>query len=185
MIDMALWLVGDVENVQAHLATFIKRSSPNGQEFTPANDSALITVEFTNGGHGTIQASAVAYMSDRIMQQQVRLYGDTGTLQVNVLFSGSNRDTIIQGAKHHEEQFQNIVVPSKYWSGLDAPIFDGNQVQQLFCKQPIGPRLFIDAVLEGKEVTPNFFDGLKAQAVVDAVLTSHQTKQRVAISNLR
>jgi predicted dehydrogenase len=182
MIDMARWLVGDIKNVQANLAAFVEHSSPDDQPLTPANDSALLTVEFTAGGHSTIQASAVAHLGSQFGQQQVRLFGDGGTLQANMLFSGSDLDTIIQGAKSSEEQFQHMAIPPEYWVGLDAPVFDVDRIQQLFCTQSAGPRLFIDAILEDKELTPNFFDGLKVQEVIDAALTSHQTKRQVEIS---
>ncbi len=183
MIDMARWLVSDIKNVQANLATFIKHSGLDSQPVTPINDSALLTIEFTDGGHGIIQASAVAHIGSHFMQQQVYLYGEKGTLQANVSFSGSKLDSIIQGMTHLEEELQNIAIPPEYWSELDKPVFDLDRWQQLFCKQQIGLRLFIDAILEDKEVTPSFFDGLKAQEVVDAALTSHETGQQVAIAS--
>ena len=183
MIDMARWLINDIKSVQANLATFVEHSGPDNQPIIPINDSALLMVEFTDGGHGIIQASAVAHIGSYFMQQQVRLYGEKGTLQANVSFSGSELDSIIQGMSHSEEEFHNIAIPPEYWSGLDKPVFDLDGWQQQFCNQPVGLRLFIDAILEDKEVTPSFFDGLKAQEVVDAALTSHETGQRVSISS--
>ena len=183
MIDMAQWLVGDIKHVQANLATCVKHSSSNDQPLIPNNDSALLIVEFTEGGHGIIQATAVAHLGAQWMQQQVNLYGEKGTLKANALFLGSPLDSIIQGVQQSEEEFQNIAIPPEYWAGLDKPIFDGDRLQQQFCNQPIGLRLFIDAILEDKDLAPTFFDGLKVQEVVDAALTSHETGQRVTISS--
>jgi hypothetical protein len=45
----------------------------------------------------------------------------------------------------------------------------------VFEKQSAGPRLFIDAILEDKLPSPNFYDGFKVCEVVDAALKSAET----------
>jgi predicted dehydrogenase len=59
MIDMARWYLGDIASVSADLKTYVDRESPDGQALAPANDSAILNVEFASGAHGVIQASAV------------------------------------------------------------------------------------------------------------------------------
>jgi hypothetical protein len=39
----------------------------------------------------------------------------------------------------------------------------------------VGPRLFVDAILNDYLPTPNFYDGFKVQQVMDAAIKSHAT----------
>jgi len=43
-----------------------------------------------------------------------------------------------------------------------------------FHDQSIGPRLFIDAIMENRAVSHSFYEGLKAQEVIDAAFESHR-----------
>jgi predicted dehydrogenase len=181
MIDFAQWYVGDIVKVNAHLATFVNRPGVDGQPLDPANDSAILVVEFANGAHGTIQVNAVAHVGDREVEQHLILYGEAGTLQADVLFGGVESGAVIRGARHNEDQFQMLPVPDKLWADVDHSDFASAQVPGLFVKQSIGPRLFIDAILEDRPVSPNFYDGFKVQEVVDAALKSHQTGCQVSL----
>jgi predicted dehydrogenase len=40
---------------------------------------------------------------------------------------------------------------------------------------------FISAIVEGRQAEPSFYDGLRAQLVADAVLTSHATARWVEL----
>jgi predicted dehydrogenase len=55
------------------------------------------------------------------------------------------------------------------------------QVMEAFVRQPVGDRLFIDAILENRAVSPNFYDGFKVQEVIDAALQSDQNEEWVSI----
>jgi predicted dehydrogenase len=47
--------------------------------------------------------------------------------------------------------------------------------------EAIGPRQFVDSILDGKEAEPNFYDGYLVQKVIDAALESQLSGQRVTI----
>ncbi len=53
----------------------------------------------------------------------------------------------------------------------------------MFLTQPVGDRLFIDAILQGRQVSPSFYDGLKAQEVMDAAIRSHAQGVWVSLAN--
>jgi len=55
----------------------------------------------------------------------------------------------------------------------------------IFTRQAVGCRLFIDAILENRPVSPNFFDGYKIQQVIEAAINSDRTGKRVAIDHSR
>jgi len=46
-----------------------------------------------------------------------------------------------------------------------------------FTNQSVGDRLFIDAILADHSTEPSFYDGWKAQQVVDAALVSQREGQ--------
>src|SRR5919206_4823307 len=98
MIDLARWYVGDIAKVSSQLATFIERPGADGAALDPANDAALLAVEFANGAQGTIQVSAVAHVGDRGQEQQVILHGESGTLEI--VYTGMGAE--IRGARHDE-----------------------------------------------------------------------------------
>ena len=178
MIDLARWLVGDITRVSAHLATLGVRVGPTGQPLsTPANDSALLALEFGNGSSGAIAVSAMTHMAERGLHQQLNLYGEAGTLEVDVTFV----DTQIRGARQGQTQFESLTVPDEFWTGVDRslPVFD--QTIMAFQTQPIGDRQFIDAILANQPASPNFEDGLKVQEVIDAAFESHRRGCWVAI----
>lgn len=179
VIDLARWLVGDIRAVQALLGVFVEREGVDGSRIDPANDSALLLIEFINGAHGFIQASAVAHMADRGMQQQINLYGDTGSLEIRVPFFGAEAGAILRVARSSDEQFQQLEVPHVYWGGVDRSDPFG-----IFSQQSVGCRLFVDAIMENRLVSPSFYDGYKAQQVVDAALESHRSGHIQVIDGL-
>ncbi len=162
--------------MHADLATFVERPGAEGQEPVPANDSALLTLQFGNGAQGIVQASAVAHQSDRSIELSVVLHGDAGTLEAGPIFSGAEASATIRGARHDEEQFRLLAVPDQNRQNLDQADF-----MDPFVKQSAGPRLFIDAILNDQAVSPNFYDGLKVQEVIDAALESHQSGTWVSL----
>jgi predicted dehydrogenase len=177
-IDMARWLVGDITQVSASLGVSIKRLGPDGGPISPANDSARLLVEFANGAHGLIQASAVAHVADRGQQQHIRLFGEAGTLEINYNYGGAEAGAIIQAARASDEAFQTLTVPDAYWGDVSR-----SDPWEVFDKHSAGSRLFVDAILEDRPVTPNFYDGYKAQQVIEAALESNRTGQAITITD--
>ena len=178
MIDLARWLVGDIERVSACLDAFVDRPGIEGQAPDPANDAAHLAVEFVNGAQGVIEVSTVAHTASRGQEQHVRLYGQAGTLEVD----GTSTGQEIRGVRQDREQWEALPVPDELWNGIDRtqPVF--MQGLQAFLKQPIGDRLFIDAILQDRRVAPSFYDGLKTQEVIDAALQSHAHGEWVSLS---
>jgi predicted dehydrogenase len=41
--------------------------------------------------------------------------------------------------------------------------------------------VWIDAILENRPVSPDFYDGFKVQEVIDAALESHGSKRRISL----
>ena len=175
MIDLARWYLGDVAHVGAHLATFVGRVDSQGQPVESTNDSAALTLLFQNGAQATIQLSSVVHIGDRGQEQRVILSGESGTLEIHHTFRGAE----IYGARSHEQQltrlfsldYRSATADEHEMTGMLAPFHD----------QPIGPRLFVDAIVENRAVSPSFYEGLKAQEVIDAAFESNRRGCWVAL----
>ena len=179
MIDLARWYVGDIATISGHLTSYVERDGPGGgRPFTSANDSALIALEFADGAQGTICVSGVTHVAERGQDFQVRLYGDAGSLELDFTFAGSRLRGVQKGGK----EWRDLPVPSEFLGRGENPplwVFD---FFAPFTNQSVGDRLFIDGILTGRRVEPTFFDGWKAQQIIDAVLASHEKGHRVTVS---
>lgn len=170
MIDLARWLVGDIVRVSAHSAVFVDRLGADGGQIDPANDSAFLLTEFANGAHGMIHASLVTHLADRYMQQQVRLYGEGGSLEIDIQYEGTEAGVVLQASRYPEVRFERLEVPASYWGTVKS-----TEPFATFTQQSVGCRALIDAILQDRPITPTFFDGYKAQRVIASALEAHQT----------
>jgi predicted dehydrogenase len=172
MIDFARWYIGEITGVNANLSTFVDRPGIDGQYVEPQNDSASLLLRFRNGASGIIQVSAVANVGDRVHEQQVVLHGSSGSLETDISFKGGE----IRGIKKDMEEFKTLPIPDEFRENVDRSNFLDH-----FTKQSVGTRLFIDAILEHRTVSPNFYDGLKVQEVVDAAIESYHSGRWVSL----
>jgi predicted dehydrogenase len=172
MFDLARYLVGDIARVSAHLACHVQREGVDGRPVEPANDSAMALVEFVDGAQGTVQVSVVARVADPYFEQQVVLHGEAGSMKADLTIRGGPQLQIAKG----DEPWQLMTIPDYYWEGVDTsqPFFD--QLIMLFSQQQIGCRLFVDGILEKRSVVPGFYEGWKAQQVIDAAIASSEQR---------
>ena len=172
LIDLARWYVGDITSVNARLGTYVDRPGIEGRPLDPANDSAILTLEFKNGTQGVIQVSAVAHVGAQGIQQQLSLHGESGSLEANVY----GTEIEIRAMRQHEEAFQTLPIPDHVWGNT-------NRAKPFLVSytEPLGDRLFIDAIVEDRLLSPTFYDGLKTQEVVDAALKSNQVGQKISL----
>ena len=180
MIDMARWFLGDVANVRASLSAFVERKEDDGFS---ANDSALLLLEFIDGAQAIIETSNVAQVGDHIIEQHVNLFGEKGTLRLVNNDSGVEAGVVVRGVRGDGEHWQTFPVPEAYWGEVDRSDFAKAPVPAVFQKQAAGPRLFVDAILEDKPLSPDFYDGFKVQQIIDAALQSAETGRVVTIKN--
>jgi predicted dehydrogenase len=174
VIDLARWYMGDIASVSAHLSNFVDRVDKDERPVRPSNDSAMLTLGFVSGAHAVIQISAVAHVGAQGQDQAVALHGEKGTLKFQ--FNLGNPQYLVRGVHGEEEVLSSIDIPQPLLEGMneDAPF-------GMFYEQSIGPRLFIDCILDDKPVEPSLYDGYKAQQVIDAAFQSNRTGCKVII----
>jgi predicted dehydrogenase len=172
-IDCARRYVGDIAKVSGHLATFVERPGPAGQVLDAANDSAQLAVEFANGAHGSIHVSAVTHPNET----SLGLYGEAGSLELVFTFTGAE----LRGSRLGEEAWQTLEIPDVLWHDADRTGSLIEQIFDLFKRQSVANRLFIDAILDDRPMNSTFYDGWKAQQVIDAAIASHEQGRWIAI----
>ena len=185
MIDLARWCIGDIAKVNAHLTTFIERPGVGDQPLDPANDAAHLGLEFENGSQGVIQANSVAYLGETWVVQQIALHGEAGTLMADLRLDdprrgGADARMEVRGLRHDEPRLKTLPIPDQILGDVDPT----NPIEVL-TKQSVGARLFIDAIVEDRPVSPSFYDGLKAQEVVDAALESDRQGCWISIKSMQ
>ena len=132
---------------------------------------------FANGAQGLVQLSTVAHLAERGGEQGLLIHGEEGTLEAAVHVGGPDKGAVVRGVRQDEDAFRTLSVPDAFGGDLDL---DG--AIKRFNEQSLGPRAFIDAILEDRPAVPNFHDGLRAQEAIDAALASHRTGRWMAVS---
>jgi len=96
---------------------------------------------------------------------------------VDFTFTG----TEVRGVRQTEEQFRVLPIPDELRGHVDpsAPFF--SQIFQAFSTESIGTRLFIDAIVENRPLSPSFYDGWKTQEVLEAAVESHRTGRWITL----
>jgi predicted dehydrogenase len=179
MVDQARWYLGEIKSVQASAHSFVKRSDESGNEINfPASDSAIFLLEFLNGAHATIHVSTVNRVSNELLHtgQFFSLHGQDGTIESRAGLWSSNPISEIVGYKRGSEKAETLEIPDSYFgSGGRENLFDFND------KPIVGPRLFVDAILNDQQLQSNFYDGYKSQQVIQAALESVKTGKAISI----
>lgn len=165
MIDLARWTLGEITQVSASLGVHVTRPGAGSQPLSPANDSALLLVEFASGAHGVIRASAVNRHADGA---DIKVFGADGTLMI--------RDEAVWLGVGDDEDMQKMEIPEAYLQGIPL-----NEPYRVFTSQSAGPRRFADAILQGQPASPDFYDGYKAQQVIEAALESQRSGRKITV----
>lgn len=169
-IDLLRLFVGEVAAASANLMHFSVGPAPDGQPIEPANDAAMLALRFANGAQGTLQLSAVAHVGDAVQRQQFVLHGEDGTLELDSDFLNG---AAVRGARRGEPRLQPLPIPEDLLGTVDPGKPFIYQMVERLTVEPVGDRLFIDAILADQPLAPSFYDGWKAQQVIQAALDSN------------
>jgi predicted dehydrogenase len=195
LIDIARFLVGDVDRVFARMKTFVTErpaAIDTGQavfrgegaakttEMVPVDieDAADVLLEFENGAIGTIQTSWVA--SGHKLDIGFEIGGDRGAVRLSwqrnnelEYFSADDADetqgfrTIVLGPQHPGAK--------PFWSIAGQ----GLGMNDAFL---IAAGELLRNVAEERPASPDFVDGLRACEVVDAALVSGDEQRWVDVA---
>jgi predicted dehydrogenase len=177
MIDLARLMIGEITRVSAHLSCSYPHTREDGQLFEPANDTAVVLLEFASGAHAVMQFSNTTHFPEGGVEHLVS--GTEGTLKSVAVSPGEG----LWLARSADKSFQKVALEERFTAGCDPAVSMLDRFLDIAKRESIGSRRFIDAVLGKEKVESSFHDGWKAQLVIDAAIESHLRKVIVAIES--
>src|SRR5881227_2545660 len=172
VVDLARYLVGEVEAVGGFLRTFIP-----GRE---VDDAVEATVEFENGGVGTIEATRLALGRRNAFQWEIN--GTTGSLAFDM--ERLNELEVFRADGDRARGFKRVLVSEtdhpfwQYWWPPGHIIGWGDTfVHEL--------HHMLGAIANDTDVAPygaTFEDGYRASEIGDAIVRSGETGERVKVA---
>jgi predicted dehydrogenase len=157
ILDMADHAMGPFSSVNCRLKTFDKANGGRvGKYKLDANDSAVIHAEMKNGALGVVHITRWATGHGNSLQ--LRVYGDEGSLVINLDKSYHHLETCLGKDRH-----------KAIWKTLACP------------KTPNMHERFFRGIKTGKQDQPDFVQGAAIQRVLDACFTSDETGKTVRV----
>jgi predicted dehydrogenase len=185
LIDLALWMVGDIKDVCAQSETFIReRSLSGGRANVTVDDASSALIRFASGARGTVEMARSAVR--RPCDFTVEVNGSTGTLafdyaRLNELWFGTaheevgSRPTSRYGLTRIRAEHPSHPYAADWWpigQGVGYGSTFANQAADLLEHWPDQPW------------TPDFAHGLAVQAVCEAMERSAAADRWVQVTEV-
>ena len=178
-IDFAIDLLGPIQRVTGAVARFADRSTGSDGQPSPPSDvddwSSLIG-EFQCGAVGVWEGTTLAkgYHRDGFGHEWAEINGSEGS----AVYRLHEPNTILIG--RHQQDLAPAAVPAQYLKPAGSPRDPGDGDPATVFRYDLVWE-FVSAILAGRGAVPDFYDGLCAQLVADAVLQSYQQRAWVEI----
>lgn len=195
VVDFARYLVGEVAAVNAMVHTYVKerpvqsggldklgasdKSGAGPKAEVDVDDEMITLIKFQNGAVGSIEATRNAYGRNNFLTFEI--HGTKGSIafnyermdEIQVMFADDPPETrgfrtIYTGPNH--PYGQNL------WP-IPALGIGYGETKIIECYD------FFNAIVTGKQPSPNFEDGYRVSQIADAILKSGETERWVQVSN--
>jgi predicted dehydrogenase len=173
-IDFAIDLLGPIKHVCGAVARFAPRTAtPDGTPCPPSDvdDWSSLIGEFESGATGVWEGTTLAkgYGRKGFGHEWAEINGS----EASAVYRLHEPNSILLGKTGHD--LAPVPVPTEFLKPATSPR-DPNQGEPATVFRYDLVWEFISAIVEGRQAVPSFYDGLNAQIVADAVLTSHDTR---------
>jgi predicted dehydrogenase len=186
-IDFCHDLVGPIARVVSLTRTFTpQRRRADGTQ-TPADveDCAIFLAEFADGV-GTEQGTIASFDVSKVAKgrqkggqglDELELYGTEGTL----IYHLHQPHEIQLG--HPGGALETITIPDEFlaYPGSPRNPHEGDPTVTFRYDQDVA---FVQAIVDGNNDIPTFYDGMRCQAVIDAVLQSAQQRNWIEVADV-
>ncbi len=187
IIDMARNLCGEFDSVNGLMKTFIKKRPLPGGEMAglakmkgskemgevTVDDATVFMAKFKNGAIGTFEATRFAAGNKNGLHFE--LNGSEGSIRFNIerlneieYFSRKDKEGF-QGWKTILATEASHPFIKGWWPAGHIIGWQQTFVHQIYT--------MMNGIATGKQPTPSFYDGLKCQAVLEAVEKSHESEK--------
>jgi len=180
LVDLARYLVGEVEAVCGAQEVFIKErplANGTGMGRVTADDATYFLARFRTGALGSFLATRLA--TGRKNYLRLEIFGSEGSLvwnleRLNELQFYSRRDPDTQ------QGYRTILATESTHPYISAWWPPGHIIgwEHTFIHEI---RDFLLAVHSGQDVVPDFYDGLRCQQVLDAVCDAAHSRSWVEV----
>jgi len=186
-IDFCQDLIGPIASVVSLTRTFApeRRGRDGAPVPTDVEDFAAIIAEFAPGvgvSEGTVAAFDLSKLTKgRGMGGQgvddFEVYGTEGTLIYHL-----NRPNELEIGRP-DEPMETVPVPREFlvYPGSPRDPDEGDPTTTFRYDEDFA---FVQAIVEGRPVVPSFYDGMRCQAVIDAVLRSTAERRWVDVASV-
>ena len=167
LVDLTRWNFGEIVRVSARAGiAHPSRTVPGGGKPADAEDFCAVTAELASGALVTLLVSRAARGGN---EQTLEAYGSQGALSYRLARTGARWYRGELRASSGSAGFEPVKVPA----GLPRSAGEGDQLE-VVGKTTIAPlvKRLLAGIRKGKAPSPSFEDGMRAQAVLDAVLES-------------
>ena len=178
-IDFAIDLLGPIDRLCGAVARFARRDQTvDGQSCPPSevDDWSSLIGEFRSGATGVWEGTTLAkgYGFNGFGHEWAEINGSEGTAvyrlhEPNSLMLGKTGQDLAP-VRVPAEFLKPEGSPRNPAQGVPATVFRYDLVWE-----------FIDAIVNGRDAVPSFYDGLRAQTIADSTLRSHERKMWVEI----
>ena len=173
-IDFAHLLVGKM----SRLAAMVKQWHPvRGERPNDLEDWAALLTEFETGATGVLESSKLA-------SGRNESWRSLDSVEIN----GSERSFVFSTAEWNRLQtgrlggpgLETLEVPREFWKVPGSPRDTGNG-DPLVAFRYDQAWEFVDAIRNHRPCKPDFYDGARVQAVIDAALRSAENREWVKV----
>ena len=180
---LAEWFYGEIRAITCRLGFTVARPTldPGGKPYEVADDSCMLTLEFSSGALGMIHCSALCYEDTPFGQtHHIELHGSAGTLYN---FIDWDRIQQVKGARVGEGMIRELPIPDRIW-GKARRDTAHNTYRDIFRREDYMIRGFINDIVNDAEPAPNFADGARIQRLLSAAMQSHESGRRVQVASI-
>jgi predicted dehydrogenase len=181
VVDLARYLVGEINEVSGDLRTFItERPIPGAKGKTgpvTVDDAAAAVVRFANGAMGTIEATRLA--PGRKNHNRFEINGSKGSVAFD-LERMNELELYLESDPKGTRGFRTILVTESDHPFIKAWWPPGHIIgyEHTFTHTVFD---LLEAIADNRLPQPNFVDGVKNQRVLDAIERSAKTRRWTSI----
>lgn len=183
IIDLAHFLVGDIDSVAAMTRIFIKERPLNDGSMgsVDIDDAFAATISFKNGALGTLEATRFA--AGRKNHNVLEINGEKGSMRFNLERMNELDVFWVDSAPKETQGFANVLVSEPYHPFWEYWWPQGHMIgwEHTFIHELTH---FLDCVVNDKDVAPygaTFADGYRTDCVVSAILESAEKKKHIDV----
>lgn len=171
LVDLLRWLAGDFKSVSSLQRNYVPERIVRGQEGLrrlPIDDGTVAIIDYQSGAQGVLQTSFIAV--GNYPGVEIRIYGSKGAA-IGRLISEFGVAETLHHAKPDSVEFKKVELPVNAFppgATVNTPW------PQLYYRQLV--RDWTDEILDDLPASNTFFDGAKAQEIVNAIVLSHKRR---------